>query len=65
MAFDADCDSSTVLETLYVASTDGFPEQGERRAAFLIPNSNMTSRGPRDEALRNSATPTGGSGRKM
>jgi len=39
MAFDADCDSSTVLETLYVASTDGFSEQGKRRAAFLIPNS--------------------------
>ena len=39
MAFEADCDSSTVLEACYVASTDGFPVPEERRAAFLIPNS--------------------------
>jgi hypothetical protein len=64
MAFEADCDSSTVLEARWVASTDGFPVQGERRAAFLIP-SDTTSRGPRDEALRNSATPTMGSRRRM
>jgi len=39
MAFEADCGSSMVLEARWVASTDGFPVSGERRAAFLIPNS--------------------------
>jgi len=39
MAFEANCGSSTVLEAFYVASTDGFLVRGERRAAFLIPNS--------------------------
>jgi hypothetical protein len=39
MAFEADYGLSTVLEAFYVASTDGFPVPGKRRAAFLIPNS--------------------------
>jgi len=45
MAFGGDCGASTVLEALRVAHA----------ARFLVL---VTSRGPRDEALRNSATPT-------
>jgi hypothetical protein len=55
MAFEADCDSSTVLEAPFVASTSRSPVPEGCRAIF----------GPRDEALRNSATPTGGSGRRI
>jgi len=39
MASEADCGVSTVLESHCVASTEGFPEEEERWAAFLIPNS--------------------------
>jgi hypothetical protein len=52
MAFEGDCGTSTVLEALRVAHA----------ARFLVL---VTSRGPRDEALRNSATPTVGSRRRM
>ena len=52
MAFEADCGESTVLEEPCVASTARFP----------VP---ATSRGPRDETLRDSATPTGASRRGM
>ena len=64
MAFEADCGVSTVLEAYRVASAPRFPVPEERSARF---RRNMarasghhltTSRGPRDEALRNSATPT-------
>jgi len=50
MAFKADCGVSTVLEALCVASTAG----------FLVPGGcwAVATRGPRDEALRNSAAPT-------
>ena len=49
MAFEADCGVSTVLEASYVTRTAEPPVE-------------KTLRGPRDEALRDSATPTGGSG---
>jgi len=45
MAVEADGGASTVLEALRVASTIG----------FLVP---VGFRGPRDEPLRDSATPT-------
>jgi hypothetical protein len=45
MAFEADCGSSTVLLALCVATTVGFFLPGE-------------GGGPRDEALRDNATPT-------
>jgi len=48
MAFEADCDSSTVLEAIYVASTS--------RSA--VPEGCRATCGLRDEALRDSATPT-------
>ena len=48
MAFEADCDSSTVLEAIYVASTS--------RSA--VPEGCRVTCGLRDEALRDSATPT-------
>ena len=52
MAFEADCGVSTVLEEIRVTSTARFLVPGECRAT-----------GPRDEALRDSATPTGASSR--
>jgi len=39
MAFEADCGMSAVLEASRMASTVRSPVPGERRAAFLIPNS--------------------------
>ena len=62
MAFEADCDSSTVLEAFRVASTAGFSGPGE---VWATGHHLTTPRGPRDEALRNSATPNGGAGRRM
>jgi len=50
MAFEADCGASTVLEASYVTRTAG-------------PHVEEALRGPRDEALRNTATPTGNSER--
>jgi len=47
MAFEADWGSSTVLKAFRAASITRFP----------VPE--VTFRGPRDEALRDSATPTG------
>jgi hypothetical protein len=61
MAFEADWGASTVLEARWVASTARSAVSGERWAPFLIPNSSTTSRGSRDEALRNSGAPTVGS----
>jgi hypothetical protein len=52
MAFEADCGSSTVLLALCVATTVGFFLPGE-------------GGGPRDEALRDSVTPTGVSRRRI
>jgi hypothetical protein len=52
MAFEADCGSSTVLLALCVATTVGFFLPGE-------------GGGPRDETLRDSATPTGASRRRI
>jgi len=52
MAFRADCDVSTVLVALRVASTPRFP----------VP---VATRGRYDEALRDSATPTVGSRRRI
>ena len=57
MAFETDCGSSTALEDFRVVNTVGFPVPGEYRATCHA--------WPRDEALRNSATPTGGSERRM
>ena len=48
MALEADCGASTVLEASYVTRTAG-------------PRAGRTLRSPRDEALRNIATPTEGS----
>jgi len=52
MAFEADWGSSTVLDAIRVATIPRFP----------VP---VAARSPRDEAVRDSATPTGGSGRRM
>jgi len=46
MAFEADCGASTVLEASYVTRTAG-------------PHLDEALRGPRDEAIRNTTTPTG------
>ena len=52
MAFEAECRVSTVLEAIRVATTPRFP----------VP---VAARSPRNEVLRDSATSTGGSGRRM
>ena len=57
MAFDADCGSLTVLEALLVASASRFPMPVECWAPVTCV--------PRDEALRDSATPTGASRRRL
>jgi len=55
MAFETDWGLSTVLEALRVARTARSPVTEGCRATC----------DPRNEALRNRATPTGGSGRRL
>jgi len=52
MALEADWGVLTVLEALRVTTTPRFPVS-------------VAARGPRDEALRDSATPTGASRQRM
>ena len=63
MAFEADCGSSTVLEEFRAPSTARFLVPGETHVstAACLRRHLTTSRGPRDEALHDSATPTVGS----
>ena len=55
MAFEADCGVSTVLEAFYVTTTVRSPVPGGWRATCS----------PRDKTLRDSTTPTGGSGSRI